>query len=75
MLSELHKCGLGIILVGRYSSQNDAVVRDAILGNVGTMICFRLGASDAPKIAKHLATLQIQSRGFMNQSNYEMMVD
>src|SRR5207247_3734520 len=47
MLSELRKYRVGMILAHQYLSQLDLQVRDAILGNVGTMISFRLGLADA----------------------------
>src|SRR3989442_12546492 len=37
----------GMILAHQYLSQLDLQIRDAILGNVGTMIAFRLGLADA----------------------------
>src|SRR5438093_4699288 len=47
MLSELRKYRAGMILAHQYLSQLDPQIRDAILGNVGTLIAFRLGLSDA----------------------------
>jgi type IV secretion system coupling TraD/TrwB family protein len=47
MLSELRKYHVGLILAHQYLSQLERQVRDSILGNVGTFISFRLGASDA----------------------------
>src|SRR3989475_534573 len=47
MLSELRKYRVGMILAHQYLSQLDLQVRDAILGNVGTIIAFRLGLTDA----------------------------
>ena len=47
MLSELRKYRVGMILAHQYLSQLDLQVPDAILGNVGTMIAFRLGLADA----------------------------
>lgn len=52
MLSELRKYGVGMILAHQYVSQVDPKVRDAVLGNVGTIISFRLGAEDAQTLAK-----------------------
>jgi type IV secretory pathway TraG/TraD family ATPase VirD4 len=46
-LSELRKYGVGLILTHQFLSQIDRPIRDAILGNVGTLISFRLGATDA----------------------------
>jgi hypothetical protein len=36
----------------QYLTQIDEQVRDAVLGNVGTMICFRVGPSDAEILAR-----------------------
>ena len=53
MLSE-RKYRVGMILAHQYISQLDQV-RDAVLGNTGTLITFRLGAEDAHAIAKEFA--------------------
>lgn len=47
MLSEVRKYGIGLILTHQYLEQLTEEVRSSILGNVGTIICFRLGAADA----------------------------
>lgn len=47
MLSELRKYRVGLILAHQYLSQLEEPVRDAILGNAGTIISFRIGAPDA----------------------------
>ena len=47
MLSELRKYRLNLILAHQYLAQLDLKMRDAILGNVGTLISFRIGAVDA----------------------------
>ncbi len=52
MLSELRKYRVGMILSHQYLSQLDLQVRDAILGNVGTIICFRVGLADAEILEK-----------------------
>jgi len=52
MLSELRKYGVGMVLAHQYVSQLDPQVRDAVLGNTGTIITFRLGAEDAQRVAK-----------------------
>jgi len=46
-LSELRKYRVSLILAHQYLSQLDLQVRHAILGNVGTVISFRLGLVDA----------------------------
>jgi type IV secretory pathway TraG/TraD family ATPase VirD4 len=52
MLSELRKYRVNMIFAHQYLSQLDLQVRDAILGNVGTLISFRLGVTDAEILEK-----------------------
>jgi hypothetical protein len=52
MLSEFCKYHVGLILAHQYLSQLDVQVRDAILGNVGIMISFRVGAIDAKTLER-----------------------
>src|SRR3989344_2805915 len=52
MLSELRKFGVGLVLAHQFLSQIDPLIRDAILGNVGTIIAFRVGLPDAEFLAK-----------------------
>ncbi|MDD5569234.1 MAG: type IV secretion system DNA-binding domain-containing protein [Candidatus Pacebacteria bacterium] len=47
ILSEARKYRLSLILAHQYIAQMDEQVRDAVFGNVGTMIVFRVGADDA----------------------------
>jgi len=54
MLSELRKYSQGFVLSNQYLDQIDPEVRSAILGNVGTLIVFRVGATDAIRLAKEL---------------------
>jgi hypothetical protein len=46
-LSEARKYGLSLVLSHQYLGQLDERIRAAVLGNVGTIISFRLGAEDA----------------------------
>ena len=52
MLSELRKYRVSLILARQYLSQVETSIRDAVLGNVGTLIAFRLGPQDAPFLAR-----------------------
>lgn len=47
MISELRKYGVGLILANQHLDQLEREVRSAVLGNVGTIIAFRLGPEDA----------------------------
>lgn len=52
LMSELRKYGLGLTLAHQYLDQLDPAVRHAVLGNVGTVVSFRVGPEDAPRIAE-----------------------
>ncbi|MEQ1857487.1 MAG: type IV secretion system DNA-binding domain-containing protein [Longimicrobiales bacterium] len=52
MLSELRKYRVGMILAHQHLSQLEPEVRDAVFGNAGTLVCFRVGAADAAYIAR-----------------------
>jgi len=47
ILSEARKYRLDLILAHQYIAQLSETVRDAVFGNVGTLISFRVGAEDA----------------------------
>lgn len=52
ILSESRKYGLGLFLTHQFIDQLSDEIRSAIFGNVGTMIVFRVGASDAMFLSK-----------------------
>lgn len=52
ILSEARKYRLNLILAHQYIAQLEESVRDAVLGNVGTMAVFRIGAMDADVLEK-----------------------
>lgn len=52
ILSEARKYHLNLVLANQYVSQIDERVRDAIFGNAGTLVSFRVGASDAEWLEK-----------------------
>jgi len=55
ILSEARKYGLNLTIANQYVSQMDPVVRDAVFGNVGSMVSFRVGADDATFLSKYYA--------------------
>lgn len=52
ILSEARKYHLNLILANQYVTQIDEKVRDAIFGNAGSIISFRVGAMDAEFLEK-----------------------
>jgi hypothetical protein len=72
ILSEARKYGLNLTVANQYISQMSDTVRDAVFGNVGTMICFRVSADDSPILSKQfepnfeaLDLLQMHNRNFV----------
>ncbi|MBD3251685.1 type IV secretion system DNA-binding domain-containing protein, partial [Candidatus Uhrbacteria bacterium] len=55
ILSEARKYRLSLVLAHQYIEQLDETVRDAIFGNVGTIITFRVGSPDAMYMEKEFA--------------------
>lgn len=58
MLSESRKYGLSVHLTNQYVAQLPEKIRDAILGNVGTVITFQIGAQDATMLKKEMNPLE-----------------
>ncbi|MDY7092620.1 MAG: type IV secretion system DNA-binding domain-containing protein [Acidobacteriota bacterium] len=71
MLSELRKYRLNLILAHQYLGQLSPEIADAVIGNVGTLICFRLGAKDAPLFARELAP-KFEAEDLVNLPNYHI---
>lgn len=72
ILSEARKYGLNLTVANQYISQMTETVRDAVFGNVGTMISFRVSADDSPILAKQfepqfepIDLLQMHNRHFI----------
>ncbi len=55
ILSEARKYKLNLIMAHQYIEQMEEEVRDAVFGNVGTMVTFRVGAYDAEVLEKEFA--------------------
>ena len=55
ILSEARKYKLNLTMAHQYIEQMEEEVRDAVFGNVGTMITFRVGAYDAEVLEKEFA--------------------
>lgn len=59
ILSEARKYGLGLTISHQYIGQmvvnNDTAIKDAVFGNVGTMVLFRIGPEDAEFMEKEFS--------------------
>ncbi|AMM40848.1 hypothetical protein HS1_001044 [Candidatus Desulfofervidus auxilii] len=71
ILSEARKYGLCLILSHQYIDQLDENIREAIFGNVGTIISFRIGAKDAKYLAREFYPT-FSETNFINLPNYHI---
>ncbi|HEC21154.1 MAG TPA: DUF87 domain-containing protein [Candidatus Peregrinibacteria bacterium] len=78
ILSEARKYKLAIIMAHQYINQlvtnkfgsTSTQIRDAVFGNVGTMMSFKIGAEDAEYMAKEYAPL-LSEQDVIGISNYK----
>jgi hypothetical protein len=54
MLAELRKYRVSLILANQYLAQLEQDVREAVMGNIGTLVCFRVSAVDAAYLAREM---------------------
>ena len=78
MVSELRKFHVGLVLAHQHLYQLEPEVRHAVLGNVGTLISFRLGPEDAQMIAREFEPV-FAPLDLVNLSNHaiylKLMID
>ncbi|MCW3120910.1 MAG: ATP-binding protein [Flavipsychrobacter sp.] len=73
ILAEARKYGLSLFLAHQYIEQMDERVRSAIFGNVGTMISFRVGATDAEYLTKEFYPV-FSEDDFVHLPRYAMYI-
>ena len=85
ILSEARKFRLNLIIAHQYISQitrmagggkgvhEDTTIRDAVFGNVGSMMCFKIGAQDAEYMAKEFSPI-FSEQDLINIANYQAYI-
>lgn len=85
ILSEARKYRLNLIVAHQYISQitqsseggkgkhEDPALRDAVFGNVGSMMCFKIGAHDAETMEKEFQPVFSQ-QDLINIANYQAYI-
>lgn len=71
ILSEARKYRLDLIIAHQYIEQLDEKVAAAVFGNVGTIVCFRVGAADAEFLAKEFAPV-FDETDLVNLTKYDV---
>ncbi len=77
ILSEARKYHLALIMAHQYIKQlekkGDTSIRDAVFGNVGTMMSFKVGADDAEYMAKEYAPV-LTEQDVLGIANYKAYI-
>ncbi len=71
ILSEARKYRLSLTLAHQYIAQMEEEVRDAVFGNMGTIISFRVGAEDAEHLEKEFYP-EFTVEDFVNLPKYQI---
>jgi len=73
ILSEARKYGLNLTIANQYISQMSESVRDAVFGNVGTTVSFRVSADDAPMLVKQFEPT-FEAQDLLNMHNRHFII-
>jgi len=73
ILSEARKYHLNLIMTNQFIAQMPEPVASAVFGNVGTLISFRVGASDASSLVKEYEPV-FEANDMVNVDNYQVYV-
>jgi len=71
ILSEARKYRLNLIIAHQYINQLEEKVSDAVFGNVGTIVTFRVGASDAEFLEKEFEPI-FTMNDLVNLAKYDI---
>lgn len=73
ILSEARKYNLSLTMANQYITQMPEEVRDAVFGNVGTLISFRVGATDAVFLVKEFMPV-FSEQDLVNLDKYQIYI-
>lgn len=71
LLAQVRKFKIGLVLANQFLHQLDPNVRASVLGNVGTIVAFRLGITDAKLMAKEFYPV-FKTEDFISLANYSI---
>lgn len=71
MLAELRKYRVALVLANQYIGQLETTIRDAVMGNVGTLVCFRVSADDASYLAREFSPT-FEAEDLVSLPNYNV---
>lgn len=74
ILSEARKYGLNLTVANQYTSQINQTVKNAVFGNVGTIISFRASADDSESLAKQFEP-QFEANDLLKMHNRHFVIN
>jgi len=77
ILSESRKYKLALNITNQYIAQMDDKIREAVIGNAGTLVAFRIGAADAEFMVKEFDPLKVDDMTNIDKFNFyiKMLID
>jgi len=77
ILSESRKYKLSLNITNQYIAQMDDKTREAVIGNAGTLVAFRVGAADAEYLVKEFDPLKVDDMINIDKFNFyiKMLID
>jgi len=73
ILSEARKYRLSLIVANQYIAQMDDTVKDAVFGNVGTLMSYRVGAKDSTTL-EHEYSKHFKANDFISLDNQHVYI-
>lgn len=73
ILSEARKYRLNLFMTNQFMAQMPDTVKNAVFGNVGTIIAFRVGPQDAGVLVKEFEPV-FEANDLVNLSNYQIYI-
>jgi hypothetical protein len=73
LLSESRKYGLALVLAHQYTAQLPDDVREAVFGNVGTLLAFSVGPSDARFLAREFGPVY-EEKDLIEQASHHLAI-
>jgi len=73
ILSEARKYNLNLTVANQYITQMPEIVRDAVFGNAGTIVAFRVGGTDADFLVKEYEPV-FEANDLVNLDKYHIYI-
>src|SRR6201995_4001464 len=73
IMSKARKCHLNLIVANQFTTQLTDEIRDAVFGNIGTIVSFRIGQNDVESLSRYFQPL-FDADDLLRVPNYNSIV-